>query len=256
MRSKHILAALLCGAVCFGLCACSESTGTVSNEPSDINSTDVQSEQGNIESGGEISEGGETSDASVQESGAEESGGAANADKEQYTDPYSPAPLGEWVKSMVHNYESDEQEVIYWRILSVDPDGQPSVDAYNDGGNFWILEQPEEDFIKYYAVDYEIKYPEDYTESDTGIRVSSLTLYAEKPNGGGFEKDGTLYLGVGSTTDVTEDTLGKSEEDIHPGDVVKQRSVYPMIDGETDYVFRLEYKDADGEYVRSYAASK
>lgn len=261
LKSRTLLSAVLCGIICLNICACSESKNTggsaVNSESSAQSASDNKTEESSQDSESPDGSNGESSEESKTEESSEESssGGAANADDDQYTDPYSPAPLGEWIKSMVYNPESEKQEVIYWRIVNVNPDAQASVDAYNDGNNFWILEQPDEDFIKFYEVDYEIKYPEDYTASDFGITASSLSLSAEKPNGRGFEKDGTLYLGVGSATDVTKDTLGKAEEYPQPGDTVKFRSVYTMIEGETDYVFCLEYKDLNDERVSSYAAS-
>ena len=261
-KSKSLLSAALCGIICLNICACSESKNTggsaVNSESSVQSVSDSNTEESSADSESPDGSNGESSEESKTEESSEaesSSGGAANADDDQYTDPYSPAPLGEWIKSMAYNPESEKQEVIYWRIVNVNPDAQASVDAYNDGNNFWILEQPDEGFIKFYEVDYEITYPEDYTASDFGITASSLSLSAEKPDGRGFQKDGTLYLGVGSATDVTKDTLGKGEGYPQPGDTVKFRSVYTMIEGETDYVFCLEYKDLNDQRVSSYAAS-
>ncbi len=238
-KLKTKLALIICGIICFGLFGCNgeENGGT------DADSTVEESVDGDSE---EVSE----------DAGEESSDEAGVADDEQYKNAESPAPIGEWIKSAAFNPVSGEQEVIYWRVTGVNSDAQASVEAYNNGGNFWVLEQPEEDFIKYYEMEYEIRYPEEYSQEDFGITVSDLSLSAENRDGRGFEKDGTMYLGVGSCTDVTKDTIGEGEENPRPGDTVKRKIVFTMIDGCDDYVFAYSYTDTDGERKTSYAASR
>ena len=247
LKVKTKLAFLLCVIMSFSLCGCG---GKESRGKEDETPVSTLEDQSNVSDTGD----GESSDSSSEDS-ADDNGGAAS-DNVQYTDPLSPAPLGEWIKVATFNPVSNEQEVIYWRVVSVSEDAQASVDAYNNGDNFWILEQPEEDFIKYYEMEYEIQYPEEYSQDDFGITVSDLMLDAEKPDGRGFEKDGTTYLGVGECTDVTKDTIGESEENPRPGDTIRRRVVFTMMDGYTDYVFSYTYEDTDGERKTSYAASR
>ncbi len=275
LTSKAKLIFILCVMLCLSLCGCgksednnkdvssskpaAESTITKKPEDSDKNNTsDNGGTTDNDDGDGANNDGDDKSNNDDNDGDASDNSGengSDTADTVQYTDPLSPAPLGEWIKAATYNPVSESQEVIYWRVVSVSEDGQASVDAYNNGNNFWILEQPEEDFIKYYEFDYEIKYPEEYSQSDFGITVSDLSLEAEKPDGKGFEKNNTLYLGVGSCTDVTADTIGEGDENPRPGDTIQRKAVFTMMTDYNDYVFSYSFKDVDGERKTSYAAS-
>lgn len=264
MKSKKIIAAALCGIICASLCGCGSEpaasnpqNNSTAQSANSANSANGSSSADSAASGNESNSTASGSESNGAASGSDNSENSAAASGNPYSDPKNPAPLGEWIEAATYNPISKKQETIYWRIVSVDQNGQPSVDAYNSGRHVWELKTPKEDFIKYFEVTYEIKYPEDYPANERGISSSELSgLYAENPNGGGFEKDGTAYIGLGQCFDCTSDVMSKPAENPKPGDTETRKAVFTMMADNPDYVFRYYFEGKNGGTVYTYAASR
>ena len=250
---KTKLSAILCGIMCLSFCACGNNPETDSPE------TVTSSAAGN-----------EVRDSKTESSDSEENAdktSADNADSEDaeenvpedghYLNIDSPAPFGEWVTSATFNPVSEEQEIIYWRVVNVREDAQDTVDEYNKNSKFTtIVTSSDEDFIKFYELEYEIKYPEDYSAKDFGITSINLSLWAENPDGAGFDKDGVSYIGLGQCLDVTSGVMEKSDTKPQPGDTETKKAVFTMLEGNPNFVFSYEYRDIGGERKTSFAASR
>ena len=96
-RSYSLLAAALCGIICLNICACSESKNTggsaVNSESGVQSASDNKTEESSQESSAESNTEESSEESNTEESSEEsKSESAANADDDQYTDPYSPLP--------------------------------------------------------------------------------------------------------------------------------------------------------------------
>ena len=184
---------------------------------------------------------------------AEDSKPAEGGDGEFFTDANSPAPIGQWCKVAVHSSETDQQEYVYIRILGTDPNGQDEVDKFNSNGGIVTLAEPKYDCVKYFKVDYEVRFPDDFPSGDYGSYSDVDNIYARNPDGSSFTKDGTTYIGLGSLYTTTK---SEGSENPKPGDTVQRTAVYAMLDDADGYVFQVEFKDKDGDDKTCYLASK
>ena len=256
---KTIIAAVLCGASVMSMAACGSTESGSADTTTAAETTAAAAEESKAEettAASEESKAEETTAAAeeskAEETAAEESAAAAPAGSEDmFLDPTAPQKVGEWIKSGVTNTTSQSVDYIEWRVVSAGEDATADVEQYNSEGHLWQLTQPDEDFIKYYKVVYEVKYPEDMAVSDSGLYCSDVDLYAENPNGGGFERGGVAYIGLGQCFNISQDI-----EKPMPGDTVTYTSVYTMLDNDPEYVFRYSFKDKDDQFKESFSAHK
>lgn len=250
---KSSIAAVLCGIMCLSLCACGN------NSEADSSETVTSSAAGNgvQDSKTESSDSDEDADKTSADNADSEDTEENVPEDGHYLNIDSPAPFGEWVTSAHFNAVSGKEEVIYWRIVNVREDAQDTVDEYNKNSKFTtIVTSSDEDFIKFYELEYEIKYPEEYTAAEWGISSVNLSMWAENPDGAGFDKDGVSYIGLGQCLDVTNGVREKSDTKPQPGDTETKIAVFTMLEGSPNFVFSYEYTDVDGERKTSFAASR
>lgn len=159
------------------------------------------------------------------------------------TDINNPAKLGQWVKSSRYNVVTEKDETIYCRIVQVTTDYKEDIDNYNQTSSFLKFEALEDDNLTYVVATYEVYFPKTYSEGEYGISSYDLRdLSAVNPEGGGFQKDGQVYVGLGNTYDLKL----KPDTTLHAGDTYTGKAAFTMVDGETGYVFRLR---VNGEYL-------
>lgn len=264
---KTIIAAVLCAASIMSMAACgntAEGSTTDTTKAAGAAETTTEAAETSVAEESKAEENAAETTAAAEESKAEETTAAAEESKAEETtaaapagsedmflDPKAPQKVGEWIKSCAHNTTSDSDEYIEWRVVSAGEEAAAEVEKYNSEDHIWTLTEPEQDFIKYYKVVYEVKYPEDLEVSDTGLYIGDVDLYAENPEGGGFERGGVAYIGLGQCFTVSQDI-----EKPMPGDTVTYTAVYTMTDNDPDYVFRYSFKDKDGQMKDSFSAHK
>lgn len=152
------------------------------------------------------------------------------------TDINNPAQLGQWVKSSRYNVVTEKDETIYCRIVNITTDYKEDIDRYNQTSSFLKFEALDDDNLTYVIATYEIYFPKTFSEGEYGISSYDLRdLNAVNPEGGGFQKDGQVYVGLGNTYDLKL----KPDTTLHAGDTYTGKAAFTMVDGETGYIFRL-----------------
>lgn len=155
---------------------------------------------------------------------------------------------GEWVKTKRENKASEKLETIYWRVVSHSTDSKDAIKEYNeDDSHIREFEELENKNLTYYILDYEVYYPEDYTERDSGILSYSIPLNATNPDGNSYEVDGVQYVGLGACHDLEI----VPEEQLRAGQVYRGRAIYAMLVPEPRYYFDYSYVDGE-KTVHSY----
>ena len=168
----------------------------------------------------------------------------------EHLSPEDAALQGEWVKTKRVNKATEKLETIYWRVVSHSTDSKDAIKEYNaDENHVREFEELENENLTYYILDYEVYYPKDYTERDSGILSYTLPLNAINPDGNSYEVDGVQYVGLGACHDLEI----VPEEQLRAGQIYQGKAVYAMLVPEPRYYFDYSYVDGD-ETIHSYVS--
>lgn len=168
----------------------------------------------------------------------------------EHTTVEDAALQGEWVKTKRVNKATEKLETIYWRVVGHSTDSKDAIKEYNeDETHIRQFEELENEKLTYYILDYEVYYPKEYTERDSGILSYTLPLNAINPDGNSYEVDGVQYVGLGACHDLEI----VPEEQLRAGQIYQGKAVYAMLVPEPRYYFDYSYVDGN-ETIHSYVS--
>lgn len=149
----------------------------------------------------------------------------------------NPVPLGTWASITVS--DGGWPKPAQARIISVITD--QTNDIISEYKEMNPLEEHEE-FIEYVLVEYEVYFPNDFTDSDN---ISFFELIFSRANNqeDWIASDGSNYYWMGSVEEI--DIPDEIRKNIKNGDTVKCQIVYPMIKGYTDYTLQYQERTED-----------
>lgn len=160
--------------------------------------------------------------------------------------PENPVPVGAWASITVS--DGGWPKPAYARISSViteQEQTQELIDTYTESSGEEIIPLEEHaEFLDYIVVEYEVFFPDGFTESDN-ITFWGLIFSRENEGEKWIASDGSDYYWMGSLTTIE----APSSETGYPenGDTVQCKVVYPMIKDYTDYTLCYQERTEDLE---------
>jgi len=148
-------------------------------------------------------------------------------DATPFNTPENAVPLGTWVYLKTRNFESSEPELLHLRITGIIRDADEVERRLETYTGMWVLSLDEEDaqIMEFVIVEFDIRFPEDWSSHERGIRVPSLSLSLRPIATPAFRLDGTSYIGVGNGYPFR--TL--STEEPHPGDTIHEQTAFAVL---------------------------
>ena len=158
----------------------------------------------------------------------------------------SPVPFETWALTTIS--DGGWPKKAYVRMSNVDTNQEYVLELINEhntkkGTEEIIPLEEHAEFLDYVLVEYEIYFPEDFTDSD---EIWSPELVFTRTNSNEnlwVAANGSSYYWMGSVTSI--DTF--SDEVGYPvnGDTITCKIVYPMIKDKTDYTLRYKERPED-----------
>ncbi len=169
----------------------------------------------------------------------------SSAEEGTETSESEAVPLGTWVKTAMYAAQDETFHTVYVRLTKVTTESADAAyvdsaietnDTFGEEEDAFdkdALEVPEDGELV--VLDYEVYVPEDFPAASYGMPEPRLYFSIRNIGGGGIpSKDGSdSYVGLGTTVDLI---VQDPEEVCQPGHVYKERCVFAMVNGYTDYV--------------------
>lgn len=163
-----------------------------------------------------------------------------------------PANVGDWIETKRYSSQDDTYHTIYFCITEIirdDERTQPVLLAYNQKRHIKKFKKLKEDNLQYCIIKYRVFFPEDFPESEHGIRDADLIFDVVKPRSTSsadmieetteFTIDNSEYTSLSNVFDITSKP---SKGKFHPGDIYTYGTAVFVLDrNEHNYLLTHTY---------------
>ncbi|MGN1168123.1 MAG: hypothetical protein ACI4S2_17040 [Lachnospiraceae bacterium] len=154
----------------------------------------------------------------------------------------SPALSGNWLESRRYSAIDDEYHTVYLRITEIvrnSPEVQSVIDAYNEAEHANSFQPLEQDDLEYCLLKYEVMFPENFPQSESGILFADMDFKIRTPDGEDYKIIGDTPLNLSAVYDISDPLLC---DELFAGDTFSNGvAVFIMQKGFSNYIIENNY---------------
>ncbi|MGI6203814.1 MAG: hypothetical protein ACOYJH_00820 [Anaerovoracaceae bacterium] len=153
------------------------------------------------------------------------------------------AAVGETIETKVKAEADGKYHDVTYKVTSIERDAgkvQAYIDSYNSSGQAATIPELSSDDLEYCVINYEVRFPSDFPQSEFGITAVTLPFTIEGENQGKISKNGTEYKGLSKTYEIGSVPTGY---DFYSGDTYKGRALFMMVKDYDMYEIAESYTD-------------
>ncbi len=98
----------------------------------------------------------------------------------------SPANIGDWVETKRYSRADHDYHTVYLRITDIIKDTSAVdsvIQTYNQADHTEKFQQPEQENLEYRIIKYEVMFPEDFPQTESGITFADMSFHIRTISG-------------------------------------------------------------------------